>query len=224
MRLQHYRQSGFTIIVGVLVLMTMIITLTSTNVNGVPESTQKQWTAQWWQWVMSHNDTNVLLDPTGTNIMRYQPEMDDVYFLTGAYNSNLTRNVTIPEGKTILLPVLNGVQFCLNCNVLNVIGLRDKLIEKENINNNALFMKAELDGKTIPYVRITSELFDVPIKDNNPIYTTWDYTGKVLPALADGYWVMLPPNLEPGKYHLYTHGILSMPAYSTQVRYNIEIR
>lgn len=170
---------------------------------------------------MSVNETNVLLDPTGEKIMQYQPPNDDVFFLTGAYNSNLTRNVTIPTGQTILLPVLNGIQFCLNCSPIDLIGLRDVLIARENINNNALMMEARLDGKTIPYVRITSELFDVPILKNNPIYTTWNNVGDLLPALADGYWVMLR-GLKPGHYDLYTHGVLE--DYSTEVRYNIEVR
>lgn len=204
----------------IIVLISLFLVIINiSTVHAVSEDKTKQWTAEWWQWVMSINNTNVLLDPNGTQIMNYQPD-NEVYFLTGAYNSNLTRNVTISEHQTILLPVLNGIQFCLNCAPLDWFGLRDKLIEKEAINNNTLFMLAELDGKIIPYFRITSELFDVPILDNNPIATTWQYAGKILPSLSDGYWVVL--DLPTGKHHLHTHGVL--PTYFTDVRYNIEIR
>lgn len=208
------------------------ITSTSTSIYAVPEEKQKQWTADWWKWVYSVDETNVLLDPNGTQIMKYQPD-HEAYFLTGAYNSNLTRNVTVPADKPILLPVLNGIQWCTNCDVLDTIGLRDKLLKYENINENALHMEATLNGKPIPYVRITSDLFDFEVTDSKVdfIYNRissipdnqTDDDGRILPTVTDGYWVILE-NLKPGSYHLHTNGILKNIGYSTNVNYNLIIK
>jgi hypothetical protein len=191
------------------------------NTYAVSEQKQKQWTTDWWKWVLSINETNVLLDQDGTQIMKYQPTDKDVYFLTGAYNSNLTRNVTVPVDKPILLPVLNAIQWCIDCDVLDSFGLRERMIERAGVNNDALHMEAQLNNKTIPYYRITSDLFDLKVIDNNSMYIQ-NQTGNILPAVSDGYWVILE-NLKPGTYKVHTNGILKDHSYQTNVHYNLEV-
>lgn len=176
------------------------------------------YTTNWWQWVMDNNQTNLLLDKTGENIMKYQPSDQDVYFLTGAYGSNMTRNVTVPADKTILLPVLNGFTGCIDCGIFQRVVTN---LEATNGIHEVVKLEAKLDGKDIPYQRITSDIFDLTIKDHNPYLYLKDYIGETLHSVSDGYWVVID-DLSKGNHTLMTHGI-EKSGYSTEVRYNVQV-
>jgi len=176
-------------------------------------------TADWWTWVMGNNQTNLLLDPTGEMLMKYQPQNQDYYFLTGAYGSNMTRNVTIPADQSIIVPVLNGFTGC-ECNLFQRVI---HAVEAHNDVHDIVKLEARLDGKDIPFKRLTSDIFPLTIKDDKPFLYLKDRIGDTLATVADGYWVVIQDGqLEQGKHELYTHGI-AKSGYSTEVRYNIEI-
>jgi hypothetical protein len=65
------------------------------------------WSAAWWQWVLgqpvSHNP---LFDETGADCDVGQ--QGPVWFLAGNFGGKVTRDCTIPEGKALFFPVLNG--------------------------------------------------------------------------------------------------------------------
>lgn len=179
------------------------------------------YTADWWTWVMNNNQTNLLLDKTGDDIMKYQPD-SDMYFLTGAYGSNQTRNITIPadNNKPILIPVLNGFAGCETCNIFQRVV---RMTDLASDINNAVSMEAQLDDKDIAnqIQRIKSNVFELTIKEHNPFLYLKDSIGKTIPVIADGYWVVLDP-LSPGEHKLMTHGI-DKNGYSSEVRYNIKV-
>lgn len=190
---------------------------------------QKEWIADWWNWVMLHNETetntvsdNILEDPTGANIMKYQPtnqEDDDVYFLAGAPNTTMVRNVTLPAGKTIFMPLLCGMNFCTSCNSMDFFfrEMERKLVDAARINDTT-YLEARLDGELIPYDRIRSDLFELSLIDDQM---------RTYPAVADGYWITIKPDRLPvGEHVLYAIGKEKHRdgSYYTEVTYNLRVQ
>jgi hypothetical protein len=66
-------------------------------------SSYGEWSARWWQWIFSiPKDVNPNLDKDGSNAN--QGQVDDVWFLAGAFGGTYVRNITIPDGKPIFFP------------------------------------------------------------------------------------------------------------------------
>lgn len=187
---------------------------------GGGEDQIKEWTTEWWQWVFNINEKDLFIDPTGSSIMKHQPVDGDVFFLTGAVNMTATRDVVIPQNKTIILPIYNGVQYCANCNIFNIHKAHDALVEISNSSEKVDYLEARLDGKLIPYHEIVSDMFDLTITDNNPLSYVNDI-GKTMPAVSDGFWVILH-DLSLGNHTLYSNGIAA-DGYTSEVTYNMEI-
>ena len=65
-----------------------------------------EWTARWWQWVLSLPvENNPANDTTGKNCAINQN--GPVWFLAGTVGGVVERNCTIPAEKAILFPILN---------------------------------------------------------------------------------------------------------------------
>ena len=67
-----------------------------------------EWGAAWWQHMFSiPAATNPMLDTTGANALIDQS--GPVYFLAGTFGGGeATRTVTIPSGKALFFPIVNG--------------------------------------------------------------------------------------------------------------------
>lgn len=189
----------------------------------------KDWAAQWWQWAYGVPETyNPLYDDTGDYAAMGQ--RGPVWFLCGAYNlsGTVTRDVVIPEGKSIFFPILTrqydnvGVEF------------PDTLED--------LQLQAAAFAGAVDLLTIACSVDDVPITD---LYKrrvasapAFEYTvgpgtiptsfgaaagDIVYPAVFDGYWVMLKP-LEPGVHQVEFSGSVGSPYdYVQNVTYNITV-
>jgi hypothetical protein len=69
--------------------------------------TYADWSARWWQWVMSMSETdNPLTDDTGKSCANNQS--GPVWFLVGTSGGKVVRECGIPAGKAIFFPIING--------------------------------------------------------------------------------------------------------------------
>src|SRR5687768_10479356 len=68
--------------------------------------TYAEWTARWWQWVLSiAKSENPLVDENGKNYANNQS--GPVWFLIGTLKGHADRSCIIPADKAILFPVIN---------------------------------------------------------------------------------------------------------------------
>src|SRR5262249_651342 len=66
--------------------------------------------AGWWEWALTQPaSTNPILDTTGANCGVGQSGL--VFYLAGNFGGSSSRTCTVPYGKTIVFPILNGAYF-----------------------------------------------------------------------------------------------------------------
>ena len=150
-----------------------------------------QLTAAWWQWALTA-PVPPYLDPDG----RFcgEGQRGSVWFLAGtAGGAPVNRRCEVPEGKYLLLPIINmyhASRYVENGQVLPMKACTD-VRERAALNNDHL-QSAEVlvDGARLPGVRqyrVASGCFDLhPETASQP--------GQVRTlAASDGYWLLLPP-------------------------------
>src|SRR3990170_2074147 len=72
--------------------------------------TYGDYAAAWWNWAIQEpEETCPLTDPTGEDAALNQ--RGSVFFLAGTFGGAATRTVTIPAGKRIFFPIINGVWY-----------------------------------------------------------------------------------------------------------------
>ena len=111
-----------------------------------------EWTEDWWTWALQAPlATNPLLDPSGADANVDNDEA--VHFIAGTFEGTVKRTFDVPEGKPLLIPVVNFV-----ANKFDVDAPTDVEQQKAEIDNtleadiasvdaNSLF--AEIDGVRI---------------------------------------------------------------------------
>ncbi len=167
-----------------------------------------QWTAAWWQWVLSvPADRNPLIDETGANAA--QGQWGPVWFLVGVANASGTaeRTITVPSGKTLCFPVLNFVWISTGpTDPQTAEGIRAIIAPAADA---ATDMVCVIDGvrvKNLPLYRTESPLFDVTLPAGNIFGID---AGTYGPSMDQGYYLMLAP-LKVGVHTIHFSG--SMPA------------
>jgi hypothetical protein len=164
-------------------------------------------TAQWWQWIYGLPvSENPNVDPTGANAYNGQPNKK-VFFLAGTFQSGtFERRITVPKGTPLFGPVINAQWDNIGVDdPLTVPELRDivgGLIDSVDPEDVVL----TLDGKPRPDLvdRITSPVFGYDLPAEGNVYQTLfgvDVSGRVKPAVSDGYWFYIPP-LPAGEHTL----------------------
>lgn len=148
-----------------------------------------EWTEKWWLWLLQiPNIHDTLRDNTGEKCQFGQN--GPVWFIAGAYaQRDVARHCTIPQGRYILIPVINAFTRP------RPLEQNDCTSERKRVETNLLSADEPyliLNGKEAPEVRVrhretTGECFD-------------SGTGRALSA-SDGYWIMLRP-LPEGEYKL----------------------
>lgn len=147
------------------------------------------WTQRWWQWtdsqpVMPYLDTDGRFCDVGQD--------GPVWFLAGTDGSYAaTRRCTVPEGKHLLVPVINMVYFQARdrdqpCSEMQAYAA---------LNNDQLVSAVVLlDGKPLGDVRMHRVRSEgcFRLREGNP---------RSRLSAADGYWLMLKP-LSRGKHTL----------------------
>lgn len=185
--------------------------------NAIPYNTTiPEWTAKWWKWAYSFSGfyNNPLLDPNGTSVMKFQPDDEPVFFLSGAYNSVANRTISIPSGKAVLFPVLNAeISFS---DFPNAKGEDDLKKALDTDLSAATYVGAELNGISLPYQRIKADLFDLSVANDN----IFNVRSGITQAVADGYWIFLKP-LPVGEYTIHVKG--EQPFYRSEVTYEINV-
>ena len=180
--------------------------------------TYGEWSANWWQYVLSIPAAdNPLFDPTGAECTPQDPS-SPVFFLVGSFGGPVTRNqCTVPAGKYLFFPLLNN------------IFARTEAHETEDFMRNQLtgFIKSirelhasidgvpvgGLDGPLSPY-RTVSPAFYVTLPEGNIFGLD---AGTTLFSVADGVFVMIKP-LSQGHHTINFGGVAG--AFTVDVTYD----
>ena len=159
------------------------------------------WTERWWQWAYSVPwDTNPSYDDTGKYCSENQH--GQVWYLTLAYEHQVTRTCDIPENTALLMTLLNS-----ECSYAEFPFLRTEEELREcakGMQDLVVGGNAYLNGVEIPNVknyRIQSSVFNFTLPENNIL----DLPPQTTQAVSDGNWIFLKP-LPPGNYELKIKG------------------
>ena len=160
-----------------------------------------EWTAAWWQWALSYApDVNPVIDPDGT--YSGQGQSGPVWFLAGAFGGTAVRNVTIPQGKYLLLALANS-EWDTVPGFQNGLGLPDPLSVEDiraitSYNLRGMSVTCSIDGDSVEHLdrfRVKSPVFSFNF--DPALATAFGYPAPyVRTAVSDGYWLMLQP-LDP---------------------------
>ena len=114
----NYWQSIMAVLAAVLALTVAPTTssaqiITPDNAQAVTGMTYGEWSAVWWQYVLSKpvsDPNNPLLDPTGAGCKVDQPNSSPVFFLVGTAGTGaVTRDeCTVPARKVLFFPLANA--------------------------------------------------------------------------------------------------------------------
>ena len=164
--------------------------------------TYGEWSAEWWKWVYSMPiDAHPLFDTADCSKGQKWP----VWFLGGTFATSVsptgevigqaTHSCTIPTGKALFFPVLNGEASTLEGNGQTKAELESAA---KFIMDHALNLQTEVDGKVIQNLgdyRNLSPLFTYELPSNNVLYYLGvdAPAGATSPAVGDGVYLMLAP-------------------------------
>jgi hypothetical protein len=179
--------------------------------------TYAEWTAKWWQWVLSIAKTeNPLVDENGKNCANNQS--GPVWFLAGTLQGQAERSCGIPIDKAILFPVIN-----FEASVAEGDGTTEEQLaarakfEMDQITN----MRAMISGTNVNELkqyRIQSPPFNVTLPADNVL----GLPAQTTKMISEGYWLFLKP-LEPGKYDLYSFGSCLAGRIKIGISYHLAI-
>src|SRR3954468_8285076 len=156
-----------------------------------------EWTVEWWNWVYAQpTNQSPLIDNDGSHAAAGQHAGN--LFLLGntARPGQVTRQITVPEGRYLFFPVryvsLDNVDFPVP---LSAEELRDSAAGVVALMAN---LHVVIDGTSIDVLphRVTSPVFsyDFPTTDNIESFVSGQpVQGLVDPIVSDGYWIMLEP-------------------------------
>ena len=189
--------------------------------------TYDQWTAAWWQWVLSvPADVNPLFDETGANAG--QGQAGPVWFLGGVANASGTaeRTITVPAGRALFFPVLNFVWISTGpTDPQTAEGIRAIIAPAADAATDMVCVIDGVSVKNLPLYRTESPLFNVALPANNIFGID---PGTYGPSMDQGYYLMLAP-LKAGTHTIHFNG--SMPAtippywapFSLDITYHITV-
>jgi hypothetical protein len=189
--------------------------------------TYAEWTAAWWQWATAFPlDSNPVADTTGA--FAGQGQSGPVYLLAGTFGGSAVRNITIPSGTFLFVPIANG-EWDTVPGFSNPLNLPDPLSIQNVRDILAYFHDADqlffsIDGQAVHHprsYRVKSPVFSMNI---NPDFAT--ATGYPAPyvrtAASDGYWLMLKP-LAAGAHVIHFTASNPTTGFSLDVTYNITV-
>lgn len=141
-----------------------------------------EWTGRWWNWALSQ-PVEPYLDPDGRICDMGQG--GPVWYLAGTDGSfDAHRECVVPEGKYLLIPVINMVQMRMSgSNHLSTARCNDLRASAAVNNDNLVSAVVLIDGvpvRDVTRYRVRSDgCFSLPARNAN--------------AAADGYWLFLRP-------------------------------
>jgi hypothetical protein len=179
--------------------------------------TYAEWTAKWWQWVLSIAKTeNPLVDYTGKNCANNQS--GPVWFLAGTLKGPAERSCIIPADKAILFPVINVEASVAEGDgtTHEELAARTKF-EMDQITN----MQVTFSGTNVSelkHYRIKSPPFNVTLPADNVL----GLPAQTTKMTSEGYWLFLKA-LEPGKYDLHSFGSCLAGRIKIGISYHLTI-
>lgn len=185
--------------------------------------TYSQYGASWWQWALKQPaDVNPITDTTGANCGQGQSGL--VWYLAGTFGDAgaVTRNCTIPFGKTIVIPVANGLYGAFPTDPADQ---RTEAFVRSQVTpqlKGATNLQASIDGSSVTNVSRyfeESTLFNFTFGANN-VYGLPAGT-QLAPAADAGYYLALYPLL-PGNHTLKVSSTVP-GAGSVDVTYKIKV-
>jgi hypothetical protein len=199
-----------------------------------------QLTATWWAWTYSRpaidtagTNTHPILDSNGAFAAVGQENGigpgNEYFFLTGSFGQTLTRTVTVPRGKTLFFPIINietdnAVDPPTDNGVPALRALAAATIDAVDTDD----LSATFDGQAVEFFRSTSPVFDYTLPAENSVYDYFglfgaQFEGRIKPAVADGYWAVVPPP-SPGSHVLHFHSqIGDPPSFVVDITYNLTV-
>jgi hypothetical protein len=177
------------------------------------------WIRRWWKWLISiPSDRNPAIDATGQFCSVSQP-CTNVWFLAGTFGDTVSRDCTIPYGKSLLFPVINyETSFAAEPSIKTEKQLEEIcLSEIDDIRN----IHASIDGETVEVrrYRAQSGCFEVDIPPNNCLGTAQGVT-KIA---SDGYWLFVD-SLNVGTHKLKSFGSCKSGRIKIGCTYNLIIK
>ncbi len=192
--------------VVLLVVLGLMLPINMAFADGSQEQSDKELSAEWWQWVYSFPPAvNPVLDTTDQNCVVGQ--RGDVWLLVGTFGGTATRTCSVPEGKAFFFPVINSSFF----DSPGTCGQGPESYTVKEMRafiapfiDDATNLKATLDGRPVENVRrIKSDVFEMYLPNDN-LGGSGCPGGVYSPAVGDGYYGHLDP-LKPGPHELQIH-------------------
>lgn len=176
------------------------------------------WTAKWWQWVLSiPNENSPARDSTGKYCAIKQG--GPVWFLAGTVGGVAQRTCVIPSGLAILLPILNhGGTLADEPGIKSAKELLLFAIKEMDIISN---LEVEVDGVKLNELmryRVSSPIFEVVLPESN----LFGGTPGPTKGAADGYWLFLKP-LSAGKHKIHSFGSCLAGRVNIGIDYDITV-
>jgi len=187
-----------------------------------------QLAVEWWQWVLAiPSSSNPLLDTTGDSCMVGQHGA--TWFLAGSWVGPVTRDCDVPQGATLVFPVINEINFDtpFQCGQGGPLPSSDYRALSKAFIDGAANLSVVLDGTPIAKLKRTvSPVFEIALPEDNIFLAgcSGDLSdGIYSPAVDDGYYVQLS-GLAVGTHTLVIHAENpTPPGFSLDVTYNLTV-
>jgi hypothetical protein len=200
-----------------------------------------EWSARWWQYALSVDaDHSPFFDTTGANFAVGQS--GKVWYLSGVIEftsagqplppgtlNQVTRDVTLPSGTSLFMPVLNVEEDNLvpggPNTTYSVDQLRTFAAEAMSTAEN---MQCQVDGRPINdllHYDVTSPVFSYHLPANNidTVLTGVNVPAQtVSPAVGEGVYLMLRP-LSVGQHTIHFAGDFGPGQFALDVTYHITV-
>lgn len=176
-------------------------------------STQVQWIQRYWEWARSFNPgESPSEDNTGHRCSSGQS--GPVWFLTGSKKSaSIKRECQVPEGKILLVPVIN------------VLAQADST---DRARCDKLHVRLRQYGSSITDLRMAVD--GVALKNPEKYYSSTgcfvlrnNTSGGLGLANGTGYWVFLKP-LKKGRYEIEFGGRYAADDYKQNIKYILHVQ
>lgn len=167
-----------------------------------------EWGSDWWRWVFEFpggdatNCKNPLLDNTGELCAERQPTSAPVFFLAGTGGSAVERTkCVVPAGKALFFPIINSMSdnAGLPPEKLQTLAEMEASLKGQMDGVVKEDLVVTVDGKALTGLdkhRVGPARFDYTVPPEPNAYTCFGapgITGKVEPAMHEGFFVMLAP-------------------------------
>jgi hypothetical protein len=225
--------SVIAIILGIVVLAPMVSAAKNTNPNVLPVNSvyagksYADWSEEWWKWAFSiPASSNPLTDTTGEFCAEGQS--GHVWFIGGILSTQpspvqVTRTCTIPAGKALFFPIVNGEGSVIEGDGSTEDELRTVA---EGYMKAVTFKEVIIDGKNLNNLdnyKAESDLFTFKLPENNVLNKPVGSDGFAYSeSVSDGYWIMLTP-LSAGQHTIHIHAKIVFDPNDPKAQFETEV-